>query len=117
MGYSDAGGRRLWIADSGFSPYGYWLSFDQFCTLIVPKGYAYSVAVPLESVHKKKEEEDPMIKSLINPAKFFAQSALISIVDATCWQILVLVKAIAVKQGIDADRVLAEAIKKDREEK
>lgn len=117
MGYSDAGGRRLWIADSGFSPYGYWLSFDQFCTLIVPKGYAYSVAVPLESVHKKKEGEDPMIQSLINPAKFFAQSKLISIVDATCWQILVLVKAIAVKQGIDADRVLAEAIKKDREAK
>lgn len=42
MGYSDVGGRRLWIADSGFYPYGYWIGFDQFCTLIVPKGYAYS---------------------------------------------------------------------------
>lgn len=44
MGYSDSGGRRCWIADSGFSPYGYWISFDQLCTLIPPKGYAYSTA-------------------------------------------------------------------------
>lgn len=44
MGYSTQGQRKLWIADSGFSPYGYWLSFDQLCTLVVPKGYAYSAA-------------------------------------------------------------------------
>lgn len=44
LGYSDKGGRKLWIADSGFAPYGYWISFDQICTLIVPKGYAYSTA-------------------------------------------------------------------------
>lgn len=44
LGYSDKGGRKLWIADSGFAPYGYWVSFDQICTLIVPKGYAYSTA-------------------------------------------------------------------------
>lgn len=117
MGYSDEGGRRLWIADSGFSPYGYWLSFDQFCTLIVPKGYAYSVAAPLESVHKKKEEENPMIASLINPAKCFAQSTLISIVDATCWQLLVLVKAMAKQQGLDPDRLLDEAINNERKAK
>lgn len=41
-GYSDSGGRRVWIADSGFSPYGYWISFDQLATLVPPKGYAYS---------------------------------------------------------------------------
>lgn len=41
MGYSDEGGfRKVWIADSGFSPYGYWMSFDQLATLIPPKGYA-----------------------------------------------------------------------------
>lgn len=40
MGYSDNDIRRVWIADSGFSPYGYWMSFDQLATLIPPKGYA-----------------------------------------------------------------------------
>ena len=42
MGWRDDGQRKVWVADSGFSPYGYWLSFDQLCTLVVPKGYAYS---------------------------------------------------------------------------
>lgn len=40
MGYSDNGPRRVLIADSGFSPYWYWMSFDQLATLIPPKGYA-----------------------------------------------------------------------------
>lgn len=39
MGYSDDGPRRVWIADSGFAPFGYWMSFDQLATLIPPKGY------------------------------------------------------------------------------
>lgn len=42
MSYDDAGDRAVWVADSGFSPYGYWLSFDQLCSLIPPKGYAYA---------------------------------------------------------------------------
>ncbi|MFR9973267.1 C39 family peptidase [Corynebacterium striatum] len=42
MGYSDQGQRRVWIADSGFYPGGYWLALDQLATLIPPKGYAYS---------------------------------------------------------------------------
>src|SRR5574338_1626467 len=29
MGYSDDGPRRVWVADSGFSPYGYWVGFGQ----------------------------------------------------------------------------------------
>lgn len=43
MGYAvDSGGtRHVWIADSGFAPYGYWCSLDQLATLIPPKGYAY----------------------------------------------------------------------------
>ncbi|WP_368267088.1 C39 family peptidase [Corynebacterium ulcerans] len=53
MGYSDEGMRKLWIADSGFYPYGYWIGFDQFCSLIVPKGYAYSTAAP--KVDERKE--------------------------------------------------------------
>lgn len=40
MGYSDDGPRRVRIADSGFTPYGYWMSFDQLATLIPPKGYS-----------------------------------------------------------------------------
>lgn len=48
MGYDDAGpvGRAVWIADSGFPPFGYWMSFDQLCTLIPPKGYAYADVDP-----------------------------------------------------------------------
>lgn len=42
MGYSDEGGRFVWIADSGFQPQGYWITFDQCATLIPPKGYAYA---------------------------------------------------------------------------
>lgn len=46
MGYSSNGPRRVLVADSGFKPYVYWLSFDQLATLIPPKGYAYSQAKP-----------------------------------------------------------------------
>ncbi len=41
MGYDDAA-RALWIADSGFRPYGYWISFDQAASLIPPKGYCFA---------------------------------------------------------------------------
>ena len=40
MGYDDAPDRAVWIADSGFRPFGYWMSFDQLASLIPPKGYA-----------------------------------------------------------------------------
>ncbi|BBY78885.1 C39 family peptidase [Mycolicibacterium pulveris] len=49
MGYKDdvpGVGRALWIADSGFRPFGYWISFDQAATLIPPKGYTYAAAAP-----------------------------------------------------------------------
>lgn len=39
MGYNDAA-RAVWVADSGFRPFGYWCSFDQLATLIPPKGYS-----------------------------------------------------------------------------
>ncbi|WP_431941685.1 C39 family peptidase [Nocardia grenadensis] len=45
MGYDDTpGARAVWVADSGFSPFGYWCSFDQMSTLIPPKGYAANVS-------------------------------------------------------------------------
>lgn len=44
MGYDDnPSARAVWVADSGFQPQGYWVSFDQLATLIPPKGY---VAAP-----------------------------------------------------------------------
>lgn len=43
MGFDDTpGARAVWIADPGFQPFGYWISFDQCATLIPPKGYAYA---------------------------------------------------------------------------
>ncbi|MFT4296617.1 MAG: C39 family peptidase [Micropruina sp.] len=41
MGYDDTA-RAVWVADSGFRPFGYWVSFDQLATLIPPKGYCYA---------------------------------------------------------------------------
>lgn len=53
MGYDDVA-RAVWIADSGFTPYGYWIAFDQLATLIPPKGYCYadvdSISAPLPEV-------------------------------------------------------------------
>lgn len=43
MGYNDAD-RALYIADPGFAPYCYWVSFDQCASLIPPKGYTYGAA-------------------------------------------------------------------------
>lgn len=43
MGYDDNPQlRAVWVADPGFEPFGYWVSFDQLATLIPPKGYAYA---------------------------------------------------------------------------
>jgi hypothetical protein len=43
MGYDDnPHARAVWMADSGFNPFEYWISFDQCCTLIPPKGYVYA---------------------------------------------------------------------------
>jgi lysozyme family protein len=45
MGYDDTpGARAVWIADPGFSPFGYWCGFDQVATLIPPKAYTYADA-------------------------------------------------------------------------
>jgi hypothetical protein len=42
-GYSDEDGfRAIWVVDSGFWPWHYWISFDQCCTLIPPKAFCYA---------------------------------------------------------------------------
>ena len=40
MGYDDGPLKSVWVADSGFWPYGYWMAFDQLASLVPPKGYA-----------------------------------------------------------------------------
>lgn len=63
MGYDDGPTRKVWIADSGFKPFGYWVSFDQCATLIPPKGYAYSTLVgaePPPPVEKPPVEPPPV---------------------------------------------------------
>lgn len=40
--YDGKGGRAVWIADPGFSPFGYWITLAQCATLIPPKGYCYA---------------------------------------------------------------------------
>ena len=53
--------RRLWWADSGFAPFGAWISFDSTASLIPPKGYAYSTAAPTTL---EKKEEDTMSEAM-----------------------------------------------------
>jgi putative chitinase len=56
MGYAGEGaGRRVWLADSGFPPFGAWISFDQLATLIPPKGYAYATATPKPKPRKETD--------------------------------------------------------------
>ena len=146
MGYGGAGdGRRLWIADSGFSPYGYWIDFDQLCTLMVPKGYAYSVAPVLQENIQKMEVvlfgpdqvgalnetklgiiaanekldriEKALIVSAINPSAKFTLHGILRVIDATCWSMMQLMKDIAAKHGIDAEKTIEKAIEADNNRK
>lgn len=117
MGYR-TGDRAVWIADSGFYPYGGWISFDQLATLIPPKGYAYATAKPAPTHKKKKEAPMPTltkrIKSLINPSKSFTTDQIYALLDASMWKASVLIAAIAEKVGLDPDKVIEDAIEADR---
>lgn len=66
MGYAidSAGQKHLWIADSGFRPFGYWITLDQLAGLIVPKGYAHPTATPQGEL--TVSEADRIIKELKN---------------------------------------------------
>lgn len=60
MGYDDDPQLpALWIADSGFSPFGYWVSFDQAARLIPPKGYCYADLAPAEPEPEPDPEPGP----------------------------------------------------------
>lgn len=62
MGYAiDGNGvKHVWIADSGFKPYGSWLTFAQFATLIPPKGYAYATTKAPAPVAPTPPKENSM---------------------------------------------------------
>lgn len=65
MGISDegAGGRRsVLIADSGFWPGSYWVDFDQYASLITPKGYAFADLAPVG-----EDKPAPQPKPVIPP--------------------------------------------------
>ena len=47
-GYAeDETGRYVYVYDSGFSPWQYWVTFEQACTLMPPKGYVKAAAAPV----------------------------------------------------------------------
>ena len=58
MGYAvdSAGGRHVWWADSGFAPYGCWVSLDQTATLVPPRSYAWPSASPESKVEESASE-------------------------------------------------------------
>lgn len=119
MGYAqDSRGRRAWIADSGFAPYGYWISFDQLASLIPPKGYACAtVAAPKPAPAPAPTKEDPImdrIRSLIDPRKTFTAEEVLGFIDTATWQTRALLYEVARRQGIDPKAVVDAAIAAER---
>lgn len=66
MGYDDnydgRGGRAIWIADSGFAPFGYWITVEQCVSLIVPKGYCYAAVAPAAAPPPVAPTQAPPVK-------------------------------------------------------
>lgn len=47
-GYAEDNGQRyVHVSDSGFAPWQYWVTFEQACTLMPPKGYVWASAAPV----------------------------------------------------------------------
>lgn len=66
MGYDDTpGARAVWIADPGFKPFGYWVSFDQLSTLIPPKGWCFA---DVEPTHRTAD--DVMTRRYVSRSKY-----------------------------------------------
>lgn len=57
MGYAvdDSGGRHVWIADPGFTPYGYFCRVEDVARLITPHSYAFAATAPIAT----KPESQP----------------------------------------------------------
>ena len=56
-----------------------------------------------------------IIRSLVNSAKSFTQDTMLALIDRATWEIRVIVNELARKQGIDPDKIVADAIRKDNE--
>ncbi|ASR87198.1 lysin A [Mycobacterium phage LastHope] len=82
MGYDDAVpgiGRAVWIADSGFQPQGYWISFDQCASLIPPKGYAYAdpTVAPEAPIDADAQAADALLRLMGGSLPFARYQALL----------------------------------------
>ena len=109
MGYAeDQNGRRLWVADSGFSPFVYWLSFNQLATLIPPKGYAYSTTAVSKSAVNQPEGVLGMsrkVPSRIVVEKEFDPEDAVANVDMNAFFNAALLVAICKKLGLDPEAI------------
>ena len=56
-----------------------------------------------------------IIRSLVNSAKSFTQDTMLARIDRATWEIRVIVNEIARRQGIDPDKIVADAIRKDNQ--
>ena len=54
------------------------------------------------------------IKSVVNPAKSFSPRHMLALIDAATWEQRVLLDALARQAGVDPDKIVAEAIERDR---
>ena len=122
MGYAvdSNGGRHVWWADSGFAPYGCWVSLEQTATLVPPRSYAWPSTAPKAELPKPENsgggitvENDGLIQSLVNPSKRFTRDHLLAINDRTLWETHVMVKELLRRAGINPDEFVAKAIEED----
>lgn len=74
-------------------------------------------APPAASSSSAPKIGDPVniIRSLVNSAKSFTQDTMLALIDRATWEIRVIVNELARKQGIDPDKLVADAIRKDNE--
>ncbi|QFG14076.1 endolysin [Mycobacterium phage Curiosium] len=80
MGYDDdPAARAVWIADSGFQPQGYWISFDQCASLIPPKGYAYAdpTVAPEAPIDADAQAADALLRLMGGSLPFARYQALL----------------------------------------
>jgi len=95
MGYDDDPAlRAVWVADPGFQPFGYWISFDQLATLIPPKGYAYSTA-PVQATQPDPAPPTPPVEEAPKPPTVDAAAVLAAATGLTYARALELLPAVS----------------------
>ena len=79
MGYDDVAG-AVWVADTGFRPFGYWMSFAQLCSLIPPKAYCFAAADPQPAA------DDQLRRRYASRSKYRANDDLVgTLADFVLW--------------------------------